>query len=128
MPLTTEAFGLTDVGRKRQHNEDAMLVDAPLGLFIVADGMGGHAAGEVASTTVINAIERLDEDRPVEDLLGDLRTAFEQANRDVANAVDADLLQPSCRSCSTSYARSCTCHSSMSRILLYGGSSSPLQC
>ena len=52
--------------------------------------MGGHAAGEVASTTVINAIERLDEDRPVEDLLGDLRTAFEQANREVADAVDAD--------------------------------------
>ncbi|HZH75804.1 MAG TPA: protein phosphatase, partial [Archangium sp.] len=44
--MTTEAFGQTDVGRKRQHNEDSMLVDASLGLFIVADGMGGHAAGE----------------------------------------------------------------------------------
>ncbi len=38
MALTTEAFGLTDVGRKRQHNEDAMLVDVPLGLYVFRRG------------------------------------------------------------------------------------------
>ncbi len=41
--------GKTDVGRKRKNNEDTYLVDSDLGLMIVADGMGGHASGEVAS-------------------------------------------------------------------------------
>ncbi|HTO89388.1 MAG TPA: Stp1/IreP family PP2C-type Ser/Thr phosphatase [Thermoanaerobaculia bacterium] len=51
-----EAFGLTDVGRKRKHNEDAFALDLSDGLFIVADGMGGHAAGEVAARITVETI------------------------------------------------------------------------
>jgi serine/threonine protein phosphatase PrpC len=45
----------TDVGRQRQANEDSFLVDEPL--FVVADGMGGAQAGEVASMTAVQAFE-----------------------------------------------------------------------
>lgn len=50
------SYGATDVGRKRTSNEDAFLADDELGLYVVADGMGGHAAGEVASQEAVEAI------------------------------------------------------------------------
>ena len=49
-------FAATDVGKVRDHNEDNFLVDKKLALFVVADGMGGHAAGEVASAIAVRAI------------------------------------------------------------------------
>ncbi len=48
--------GLTDVGRVRKHNEDAFLHDDALGLYVVADGLGGHAAGEVASEEAVHQV------------------------------------------------------------------------
>jgi serine/threonine protein phosphatase PrpC len=44
-----DCYGATDVGLKRKNNEDAFAVKLDLGLYVVADGMGGAAAGEVAS-------------------------------------------------------------------------------
>ena len=49
-------FGHTDVGMKRAHNEDAFLADPELGLFIVCDGVGGRARGEIASREAVDFI------------------------------------------------------------------------
>lgn len=51
-----KAAGLTHVGRQRQHNEDSYLVEQDAHLFLVADGMGGHAAGEIASRIAVDSI------------------------------------------------------------------------
>jgi len=56
--MSLAAHGATHPGR-RSSNEDALLVDPALGLFIVADGMGGHNAGEVASDLAVNTIRHI---------------------------------------------------------------------
>ncbi len=55
-PLRIEVAGETDVGRKRTHNEDNFAIFAEFGLYIVADGMGGHASGEVASKMAVDTL------------------------------------------------------------------------
>jgi protein phosphatase len=54
--FTVRSYARTDIGRYRQTNEDAHYRNDELGLYIVADGMGGHAAGEVASQEAVDAI------------------------------------------------------------------------
>jgi protein phosphatase len=54
--MQVKAYGLTHVGRQRQHNEDSFRVEDDAKLFLVADGMGGHAAGEVASRIAVDSI------------------------------------------------------------------------
>lgn len=56
MKIARRSFARTDVGRYRRSNEDAFFRDDGLGLYIVADGMGGHAAGEVASNEAVDAV------------------------------------------------------------------------
>ncbi|MEM1031735.1 MAG: protein phosphatase 2C domain-containing protein [Myxococcota bacterium] len=51
--------GRSDTGRRRTQNEDGFFVDDSLGLYVVSDGMGGHAAGEVASATAIAAVREV---------------------------------------------------------------------
>ncbi len=52
-----ESAGITDIGRKRKNNEDCLFLDDDQRLYVVADGMGGHQAGEVASKLVVETIQ-----------------------------------------------------------------------
>lgn len=57
--VKVESCGITDVGRKRKGNEDSYFLDENLRIYVVADGMGGHQAGEVASKLVVDTIKDL---------------------------------------------------------------------
>ena len=78
----TTTFGSrTDIGCLRDHNEDSLVVTPPL--FAVADGMGGHAAGEVASEIAVNVLAERAPAHPDSEALG---RAVEEANRAVIQA------------------------------------------
>jgi len=78
----------SDVGLLRDLNEDAMYAGPRL--LAIADGMGGHAAGEVASRVAIESVAPLDDDQPGADLVTSLREAVETASRFLQDMADAD--------------------------------------
>ena len=92
--MTLKAFAVSDVGRRRETNEDSFLMDQGHGLFAVADGMGGHAAGEIASRLAIDTLkEALHRDAPdrsvanADDAGTWLRDAVVEANRRIWDSI-----------------------------------------
>lgn len=86
MSIRWEAAGRSDPGRVRQQNEDHFLLDPARGLFLVADGMGGHAAGEIASELAARTVgemlgEAVDRDADGAEMEEALRTSFAAAHR-----------------------------------------------
>jgi len=88
MTLTLRYAARSDRGLIREGNQDA--VYAGPRLLAVADGMGGMAAGDVASNLAIAAMAHLDEDEPGDSLVDSLRSAVELANQNLRDAVDAN--------------------------------------
>ena len=88
MTLSLRFAARTDVGLLRDLNEDSMYAGPRL--LAIADGMGGHAAGEVASRVAIESVAPLDDDSPGADLIGSLRDAVETASGYLQDMVAAD--------------------------------------
>ena len=93
MKISWKAVGATNVGRRRRGNEDAYVADATRGIFLVADGMGGHAAGEIASeivsTTVARALaEARDSGTEGDALIAVLQQASHTAHTAIVNCCD----------------------------------------
>jgi protein phosphatase len=78
----------SDVGMLREGNEDSAYAGARL--LVVADGMGGHVGGEIASAAAVNALRPLDADVPMNELYTVLQHAVKQANENLHGIVETD--------------------------------------
>lgn len=80
-----ESAGITDVGMKRKNNEDSLFLNDEKQFYVVADGMGGHQAGEIASSMVVETlwdyIKRFNGDDNVEELADHDESLSKEANR-----------------------------------------------
>jgi serine/threonine protein phosphatase PrpC len=92
MALRIESAGKTDVGLVREKNEDSMLIDPTIGLYIVCDGMGGHVGGQVASQLAVATISEVvrSSNAPGGDDPDRLVTAIKAANQAVFTKAKGD--------------------------------------
>ncbi|RWX47539.1 protein phosphatase [Candidatus Electrothrix communis] len=86
--IRLSAHGLTDIGLRRTSNEDNWLIRCEVGCFLVADGMGGAAAGEIASQIFMNIADQTNdrpEERTKEKAIALLKESFSTANTEIRN-------------------------------------------
>jgi serine/threonine protein phosphatase PrpC len=80
-PLRFDASSATHAGKVRERNEDSCLVRTDVGLWAVADGMGGHEAGDVASRTLVESLDAIQRPEAAADLLEQCEAQIRRANQ-----------------------------------------------
>jgi len=83
MTLRYESVGHTDTGKVRAHNEDAVLVREDVGMWVVADGLGGHSAGDYASNMIVERLRALPRPGSVFDFMESIEDTLVQVNADL---------------------------------------------
>ncbi len=78
--LVWRSWAFTDTGKRRKHNEDSFLDRPEAGLWVVADGMGGHKAGDVASQLIVNTLKGLVSTNPLENFIKDVENCLQSVN------------------------------------------------
>lgn len=86
--LSWVSTAITDTGKMRKLNEDSMLDQPEIGLWVVADGMGGHSAGDVASQMIVSSLNKVSEGIELKQIINDIEDRLIEVNRSLIDKAD----------------------------------------
>ncbi|MGB1799736.1 MAG: PP2C family protein-serine/threonine phosphatase [Gammaproteobacteria bacterium] len=81
--LSWHSHGITNVGKVRKHNEDSMLERTEAGMWVVADGMGGHDGGDLASQMIVNTLKKIHQGISLERYIDDIEDTLIEVNKNL---------------------------------------------
>ena len=90
--LSWHSYGITNVGKIREYNEDSLLQRSEAGMWAVADGMGGHHAGDVASQMIVNTLDKVHEGQPLHRFIDDIENRLILVNEKLIKKADESYI------------------------------------
>ena len=90
--LSWHSYGITNVGKIREYNEDSLLQRSEAGMWAVADGMGGHHAGDVASQMIVNTLDKVHKGQPLHRFIDDIENRLILVNEKLIKKADESYI------------------------------------